>query len=156
MEVTKTRPWLQRGLINGLFAGAVTNIWLLLFFLYDREIALSSPVLLATYVFYLYFMYRAAAVASADDFRSYIRPAFLVFVVANALYYIYYYFLFTRIDPGLIDLQAERLAAEGLLEDIGGRDSLAVTATGTLWSFMSSLLGGFGLSVVIALALRNR
>lgn len=156
METIIKADWARRGVTYGLIAGIATLVWLTAFYWVDRNYLLTSWVLLATWIFYLWAMYRAAAPEQDEQLRTYIRPAILVFVVANALYYIYFYLLFAIIDPGLQDLQIAKLDEMNKLKDVGGPEALRVSALGTFISYCSSLLGGFGLASLLALALRNR
>lgn len=156
METIIKADWARRGIRYGLIAGLATIAWLTGFYLADRGYLLTSWVLLATWVFYLWAMYRAAAPERDEQLRTYIRPAALVFVIANALYYSYFYALFAIIDPGLQDLQIAKLDAMNKLKEVGGPEALRVSALGTFISYCSSLLGGFGLACLLALALRNR
>ncbi len=150
------RYWRERSIKWGLIAGALTVAWLLVFYFIDPALMLRPWVLLATYVFYLVAMYRAAAPERSAELKDYLRPAFLTFVIANLVYYAFNYVMFAHFAPTLIELQAAELEAAGRLGEIGGRDALVVTLGATALSYFSSLLGGFLLAGALALALRNR
>ena len=150
------RYWRERSLKWGLIAGGLTVAWLLAFYAVDPELMLRPWVVLATYVFYVVAMFRAAAPEPSNELKDYLRPAFLTFVIANLIYYAFNYVLFAHVAPTLIDVQAAELEAAGRLNDVGGRQALEVTLGGTALTYLSSLPGGFLLAFLTALALRNR
>lgn len=86
-------------------------------------------------------------VGSPEDFRSSLKTMFFVYVVANIVYYIFFYVLLNFIDPGLIDIQRELMIAREVdLEGI----SLEMTLTKGLFDFCWSCIGGFFLSAIMA------
>ncbi|MEO0876781.1 MAG: hypothetical protein AAFY48_19450, partial [Bacteroidota bacterium] len=82
----------------------------------------------------------------------YIQPGFLTFVIANALFYLYYYFLFAVFDPELVDLQAELLRENG--QDPA--DAIAPTIKSTFFAYAQSLIFGFALAAAIGFILSRR
>ena len=135
--------------------------YFLLFYFIDSKLLFNPFVYWASLGFYLALMWRALQVeaqAAGENFgfQSALRSAFLVFVIANLLYYLFYYLLYSLIDPGLIDLQREAMREsldqqghllseeqrEELLESLkDGR--LAPTVSGVFFTFVRSLIGGF-------------
>ena len=110
----------------------------------------------------------AHAIGEGLDFQTALRTAFLVFAIANGIYYLFYYLLYGLIDPGLIDLQREVMResleqAEGFLneeqriameESIEG-NQLVPTVGKVLFTYAQGLLGGFIFSLGMA-ALASR
>ena len=143
----------------GLIAGIGTIAYFLLFYFIDKELLFNPFVYWVPLGFYLALMWRALQAGEQGQvpgFRDALRTAFLVFVVANFLYYLFYYLLYSLIDPGLIDLQREAMREsldqqghllseeqrEELLESLkDGR--LAPTVSGVFFTFVRSLIGGF-------------
>jgi hypothetical protein len=111
-------------------------------------------------------MYMAASfeivkIPYGQKLRLRIRQAFLTFIIANAVYYIFYYILLNFIDQQLIALQFEILQER--IENMGSAgenlksmykntrpEDLTMTVGKTLFSFGRGLIGGFILSVIIA------
>ena len=146
----------------GFLAGVGAVAYILLFYFFSPRLMLSSVVLWSSLAIYLVAMWMAARRAlevgsELTPFREALKAAFTVFVVANLLYYCFYYLLFTVIDPGLIDLQRELLAER--LEWIGNPQfqpkDLQVTLGNTFLSYCWSLIGGFLLAALTA-ALASR
>lgn len=134
----------------------LTVAWVGGFYWFDRASILQAWIPLSATLFYLVAMYLAAAPTGGTRFLPYLRSAFVVFIVANLIYYSFYFVLFKYIDPGLVEVQAAQLEAEGVLRDIGGRAALQVRLGTTLQSYFFSLLGGFVLAAGTAFILQNR
>lgn len=151
----------------GIFAGGATIAYLLLFYLLDPKLMLNPTVLWSSLLIYVFFMFKVCLKEQGTipdySFRLALKSAFVVFVVANALYYTYYYIMFNWVDPGLIEVQRELIQAN--LERFSGvmgeasknemqknimEDSLAVTPETTFLSFGWGLIGGFMLSLGVA------
>lgn len=157
----------------GLIAGIGTIAYFLLFYFIDKELLFNPFVYWVPLGFYLALMWRALQVGEqgqAPGFRDALRTAFLVFVIANFLYYLFYYLLFGLIDPGLIDLQREVMREsleqqgnllseeqrEEMLKSLDG-DGLIPTAGKVFFTFVRSLIGGFVLALgMAALASRGK
>lgn len=140
------------GLVNGLLAGLITVAVFLLAYWIGREQALHPALWWGSLLIYLYFMYRAGSAATRRDLRAYLQPAFLVFVIANLLFYGFYFYLITGLDPGLLDVQAAQMEAQGRLES---RDAIIPTPASMFLSYCYSLFGGFLLALAVA-AVRSR
>jgi hypothetical protein len=145
----------KEGLINGLAAGGLTVGFFLLFYFTDRALILNPWVWWGSLVIYLVFMFRTVRRTTASSFRESLSSAFLTFVVANALFYLFYYLLFSVFDPGLVDLQREILADHPMWQDNNSRADLSVTIGRTLFSFVYSLLGGFLLALGVGYVARK-
>lgn len=145
-------PWRAAGLRWGFIAGsAVVTLFAAIYFL-NRDFILNRSLWLGSTIIYLFAMYRAQSPVSGEDLRAYIQPGFLAFVVANAMFYLYYYLLFTQFDPGLVDLQAAELSAAG--EDPS--KAQLPTFGNTFFTYIQSLIFGFGMAAIIGFFLRRR
>lgn len=158
----------------GLFAGVATILYLLIFYWINPRLMLSWGVLWSSLLIYLAFMALAvrrlqAISAEHPPFRLALRAAFLVFVVANAVYYLFYFVLFKYVDPHLLVLQQEMMVEttqrfSGLLgvenaEEVSRQfeqNDLQITLANSLFSYAWSLLGGFLLALAVAGALNYR
>lgn len=152
----------------GVIAGAGTVLYLLAFYAASPRLMLSSWVMWGSLIIYLACMAMACrrereAIAGLYPFQSALKTAFAVFVVANLIYYAFYYVLFNVIDPGLVDLQRELVLESmdrygGMLgeenaEELMRRyreEDFRVTLSNTALSFAQSLIGGFILALIVA------
>lgn len=151
----------------GILAGGATIAYLLLFYLVNPKLMLNPTVLWSSLLIYLFFMFRACWEEQRKmenySFRQALKSAFVVFVLANAMYYTYYFIMFNWLDPGLIEIQRELMGEN--LERFSGvlgegnktemqrnilEDPLTVTVERTFLSFGLGLIGGFALSIGIA------
>jgi len=152
----------------GLLAGGVTILYLLVFYFIDPRIMLSSWVLWSSMVIYVTFMVLACRRRQVErdgkiDFKEALQSAFLVFVVANVAYYLFYYLMFSVFDPGLAAIQREIMLEN--LENLGSvldeqqreemlrnlqEQDLDVRPFDLLLSFGQGLIGGFIIALVIA------
>lgn len=121
----------------------------LLFYFFHRPGVLSSGLWWGSLILYLLFMYRAVQELGQTSFRNGVRAAFLVFVIANAMFYVFYYLLFGVFDPVLVDLQREMLTDSPFWQGGDTDMDLTVTIGRTLFSFAYSLIGGFILALAI-------
>ena len=98
-------------------------------------------------------------------FRKALRTTFVTFLVANLLYYGFYYALFNWIDPDLPALQKtmyrefyeqtmEGMELQKNLEKIEALD-FSVTWKTLLYGFGQGAIGGFILSLILALSVRQ-
>jgi len=93
------------------------------------------------------------------DFKKVLRSGFVVYLIANLLYYLFYYFIH-RQDPQLAELQKELMRE--WLPRITPRDKLqkametleaadfSVTPGAAFFSYMRSAIGGFLLAAGLA------
>ena len=143
----------------GLIAGIGTVAYFLLFYFINKKLLFNPFVYWASLGFYLALMWSAVQAEAAGKrigFQAALRAAFLVFVIANFTYYLFYYLLYGLADPGLIDLQREVMKESlersgsmldeeqraAMLESIKG-DKLIPTVGNVFFTFVRSLLGGF-------------
>jgi len=157
----------------GLIAGIGTVAYFLLFYFLHTEWLFNPFVYWVSLGFYMALMWRALQEEEQNsgqllEFREALQSAFLVFVLANFIYYVFYYLLYGLIDPSLIDLQREVMKAsleqaggaldeeqkEELLESIKG-DQLIPTPGTVFFTFVRSLIGGFILAAGMA-AVKSR
>lgn len=144
--------WRARGIRWGIIAGGICiSLFAGVYFL-DRPTILSRELWLGSLLVYVLGMYQAQRFVESDDLKAYIQPGFMVFVVANALFYGYYHLLFSVFDPELVQLQAEMLAANG--QD--PKDAVAPTIGSSFLSYAQSLIFGFGLAAATGFIVRWR
>ncbi len=152
----------------GLIAGIGVIAYFLLFYFISPRLMFNPWVYWASLGIYLALMWKALQDEREEAegpllFRDGLRTAFLIFVIANFCYYLFYYILFGLADPGLIELQktvmleslgqaSNLLPAEQQEEmrrslESGGLD---ITPGRVFFTFVRSLIGGFILSAGMA------
>ncbi len=148
----------------GLLAGVLAIGYLLLFYLVNRALILNPAVYWSSVLFYLVCMYKACLSARSGyggllTFSDGLRTAFTVFLIANLLFYLFYYLLFNYIDPDLVALQeasfrqfAEMMnpeEARPMLEAME-KQGFEMTLTATLFGYAKGAIGGFVLALIVA------
>ena len=93
----------------GLFGAAVVIFYFTLLYVSKKEHFLSPLLQWGSMVIYLFFMYRAAQEdcaqnGTARDFREILRTPFIVFLLINLGYWLFFYGLHLA-DPGLIQTE---------------------------------------------------
>jgi hypothetical protein len=149
---SETYPWRPAGIRWGIIAGGIVVTLFAAAYFLNREWILSRGLWLGSTLIYLLAMYRAQEPVRGQDVKAYIQPGFLVFVVANALFYFYYHLLFAVFDPGLVELQAVALEAAG--QD--PTKAQAPTFGTTFFAYVQSLIFGFALAAGLGFILRAR
>lgn len=145
----------RQAIINGSLAGVLTVGYFLLFYFLDRAYLLNAWVWWGSLIIYLAFMFRVVQQLDTTAFRQSLQAAFLVFVVANAIFYLFYYLLFSVFDPGLVDLQRELLQDNPLWQGGNTEVDLSVTLGRVIFSFAYSLIGGFILALLVSAVARK-
>jgi len=156
----------------GIFAGLGTVVFLFLFYWIEKELMLSPSVIWSTIVLYLIGMYMAAAEVRRDnggyiDFRSALKAAFIVWIVANAIYHAYNYLLFNFLDKDMLNVQKsymhkqmeemDGLISEDYLEVLNNNiEVLSYDLTQVIFAYVSSLIAGFLIAAFIARIVRRK
>ncbi|MBP7273989.1 MAG: DUF4199 domain-containing protein [Saprospiraceae bacterium] len=86
----------------GMFTGVATVIYFLLFYFIDKPLLLHYGVFWSSMIVYLVGMYFAYKSAS-NNFESQLKNCFTVFLIANLIYYVFYYIMINIIDISLQD-----------------------------------------------------
>ncbi len=150
VQSTAAEAWQGTGGKNGLLAGVYRTAAFSMAYALNPALIFHAAWIWGTYVIYVALMFRATFASEEKEFREVVRQPFVVFIVAQLIFYLFYYILFTFIDPGLYDLQLKLLAEAGQLPNRAERESLIITPANYFFSYLLSLIGGFALSSVIA------
>jgi hypothetical protein len=144
--------WRQDGIRWGIIAGGIVVVLFASVYFVQKELVLSRGLWLSTYVVYIFAMWKAQSKVEGTELKSYIQPGFMVFVVANALFYFYYHLLFAVFDPELVKLQGELMATQGY----DPKDAVMPTVGGSFFAYAQSLIPGFLLATSIGFILSRR
>ena len=83
---------------NGILAGVAAIGYVSLFYYIKKDLIFSATYTFSSLVIYLIFMFQAVKTLGKEDFRTVLRTAFGVFILANVVYYAFDYVLFNYID----------------------------------------------------------
>lgn len=149
----------QKILLNGIIAGIAVIGYVLLFYYMDKKLALSASVRFSSLLVCALFMYLTIKDVREPDFKVLLRGAFAVFLIANALYYVFDYVLFNIIDKSLMDMEKE-MAIEmyrpstpiNELYDMeqGIRNAQAHNFSSNLMQFARWTILGFGVALLVS------
>ena len=154
----------------GLLTGAITVGLFALFHQLNPRWILQPLFYWGSLVIYLLGMLGVCLLEKRNGqgilpFRQALQTAFLTFLIANLLYYLFYYFLFNTIDPHLAELQRQvylefyeqnfsGLELQKHLQGLEDKD-FSVNAKVLLIGFGQGAIGGFLLSLLIALTVKQ-
>lgn len=174
----------RTGIRFGIFAGILTVLVSIGAYWINKELYFSTWPSVIMWIIYLYCMRQA----SIDTRRIYLsqvdvteqpyhfslalQAPFLVYLIANAFYYLQYYAMFNWIDPGMTqvaqDIAVSTLTSmDNYLGSFLDQDKLdmmieaaqnsdySVTLGSTLFNLASGLIGGFLISCIFALVFRT-
>lgn len=156
----------------GLIAGGLTVLYLVIFYFIGKRLMLSNGVAWGVVVIYITFMVMACRRDRelSDDygFRRALRSAFVVYVIANAFYWLTQFLLFNVFDPSLagiqeqLDVERAQWMAQYMPEDKGREmiqqvreQEFTLTVSNTLLSYSWGLIGGFFVSVVVGMVYKK-
>lgn len=145
----------QKAIINGTAAGLLTVGSFLLCYFSKQALLFNLWLWWGTLVIYLVFMFRTVQQLDTTSFQHNLRSTFLVFVIANGLFYLFYYLLFSVFDPGLVDLQREVLQDHPEWPTDNTKAVQAVTIGQIFFKFVQSLIGGFLLAILVSVVARK-
>jgi len=106
----------NRGFSNGLLAGLLSIIVLLVLYFIDMNIYMKWGGYIL-YVVYIYFMYKAGKESRDDQdgfisFGKVLGPIFLTFVVSSFVVFLFNYIMYNFIDQSLLDMMQEQAVAQ--------------------------------------------
>jgi len=169
------------GVRYGLLGGAVVVFYFILLYSIKQEYFLSLLLQWGSLGFYLLFMWQAAKVDCAAngisrDFREILRTPFIVFLLINLCYWLFYYALHLY-DPSLLQAETEMgiKAINEQLKEIAGdpektnllhqqleKAEMALKSPQVqplgdiITSMFIGALGGFGLAAGVAALIRSK
>ncbi len=169
------------GVRYGLLGGAVVVFYFVLLYIVKTELFLSPLLQWGSLGFYLLFMWQACKVdcasnGAARDFREVLRTPFIVFLLINLCYWVFYYALHL-FDPSLVQVEmmmemkgiqaqidggvGDPQQANMLRERLGGLEkNLQSPPAQPLGPIVTRMfigaLGGFGLAAAVAAIFRSK
>jgi hypothetical protein len=146
-------------LIFGIVAGIATVGYYLLFYMMQPDWMLGGGVYFSSLLIYGVGMYAAIKDKVEVDFKSLLRSAFIVFLIANVVFYIFDFVLFKIIDPGMAERQANLAIAmlephtpiEQQVEMRKNIENTDLHSFGYIaYRYAKGTLGGFGIAAFVA------
>ena len=151
----------------GLIAGGSVVLYFLLFYFLDKLSMLKMWVAFVSVIIYFFFMVIAIKEQRTIkddmiDFREAISVAFQTFIIASALYHIFFFYIM-KVDAELvemlkqitIDFQKRYFADQDLADIEKNLEGYSISFSDVLLSFAQRAIGGFLLSVLIAATMRR-
>ena len=153
----------------GLIAGIGTVLILLTAYFIDKRLQLSPGVVWSTSIFYIVGMAMAAIEERKDkggfiSFKEALKAAFIVWMVANAIYHAFNYFHFNYFDPEMLQIQKDYVLetlemgvfSEEMVEQMAEKtEEIKYDILTTIRGYIMSLVFGFILAAIIARLVRR-
>ena len=150
---------------HGFLAGIATIVYAFSVYSFQKAGFFSTWFYVSSLVIYGVAMYFAAKKAISEDFKGVLRTAFSVFLVANALYYVFDFILFNYIDKSLSVFQADAAIAylksstpleEQIIMEENIRSADIHNAFTLFKNYLRGAIGGFGLSVLVSYLVKRK
>ena len=155
----------------GIFTGFGVILYLLAFYLYDKTMMRSAGVLWSTMIIYFIGMFLATMAVHRNrkeeesPLAQMIATPFVVFLITNAYYALFFYWIMNVYDPELLRIHQE-LTHQEMLDFYKGMDIVAQvkknkledytpTLGATFFQYFKGAIGGFSLSFLIGLIIRR-
>jgi len=126
---------------------------------------LSMWVYWTPLIFYLFFMSKSCLEKRASHggnliFKDAVRTAFVTFLVANAVFYIFNFLLFNFVDPEMVDIQMEmakelypkilpKEQAKDMIQTMK-KEGFEMSLPNSIFAYAKGAIGGFVLSLIVA------
>ena len=155
----------QRIFIHGIGTGIVTIAYAFLIFTAQKQGFFSSWFYVTSLFVYGFGMYLGAKQVIFEDFKGVLRTAFSIFLVANALYYVFDFVLFNYIDKTLAAFQADAAIAylkpntpleEQIKMEENIRSADIHNVPSLLKNYLRGAIGGFVLSVLVTYLIKRK
>jgi hypothetical protein len=165
------------GLRYGVFGGLSVVLYFLSFYYSQKNLFINPVVQWTSMIIYVLCMYRAAREDFAlhgveRDFRLLTRTPFLVFILINLAYWLFYYSIHLA-DPELLAMETQaQLSAlqQQIAAGVGDpeqanlireqiqflqKEGMSMTLGPVLMQMARGAIGGFGLASVLVILLKN-
>ena len=146
----------------GLMAGGSVVLYFLLFYFLDKQSMLKMWVAYSSILFYVIFMAKSVSdqrnlFEDIISFRDAISVAFLSFIIANVIYYVFYFFII-KSDPELLEMLKESTIDfyQKMGQDTAEIEKkFEVGFSSIFLGFARGAIGGFILSLIIGGTMRR-
>ena len=148
---------MQRTPLTGIYTGLAIIVYLLVFYFIDRSLIVNPFVYWGTLLVAVIGMASAVKrVRSAQgekiEKKEALKTAFLVYVIAMAFFYVFFFAMLRYIDPSLTALQKAAMEKAG--QDTSQID-FTMTIGKTISGYVISLIGGFLVSYLLASVMKR-
>jgi hypothetical protein len=167
----------QLTLKYGIIAGLLVVFVMLGFYLFDKALIFNTFVYYGSLIVPLLAMWMLGTqlqLSQNIDFPALLRQVFLVFILSEIIYYIWYYVMVNYIDTGLLEFQKQQMLASyqamranatdikeiqswnEMIQLLEKNGLPSVSLTSVLLQMGRGIIGGFILSYVVAFLLNRR
>ena len=147
---------MSKTIINGIIAGAIAIFMFVVAYLIDRELIFNPILYWASMFPFIVMMWLSIrdAVTIGDEHKSLLRAGFVCFLIANAVYFIYYFVMMKYVAHDLHVLKIEEMNKAMMeLDRLPGAATEPLNTNITLWgvllSYFQGAIGGFVLSLLL-------
>lgn len=153
---TETRI-MQRTRLTGILTGLSIIAYLLIFYFIDRALLINPFVYWGTLLVAVIGMAYAVRKVRSDqgeiiEKKDALKHAFLVYVIAMAFFYVFYFTMLNYIDPSITELQKAAMEEAG--QDTSKID-FSMTFGKAFSGYIISLIGGFLVSFLMASVMKR-
>lgn len=156
----------------GVICGLTVVTYFLVLWMLHKELLWDFWAFNASWLPYFYLVYigvKKYHIQNPEtEFRFLVREGFIVYLIAQIIYYLFYYLLFFEIDPGLLELQKSielekveetrgilgEQRADEMLRNLK-EGAIGMTTGSLIRQFVPSLLPGFAMSAIFALIVKK-
>lgn len=158
----------------GIFAGLSTILLLGCIYFYSvffltKQLMVHPYVTFGRFLVYAIFMYLSIKTflklsPGEKPFKELIKPAFVCFLIANLVFYVFYYIMFKWLDPDLMEASNKYMADYFEKQDVklqpGKRevlttDSQSIGLSSTIFAYVREIILGFIIAAILSIFRRN-
>lgn len=158
---------------NGLYAGILCVLYFIGIYLYsesslEKQLMVHPYVTFSRYLIYLVFMFLSVKNLlkhiKTKELSALIKPGFITFLIANLVFYIFYYLMFKYVDTTLMDASMEYMldyVPESKPQGVPGKVnpmaevSNDIRISSTIFAYVREIILGFIFAGILALILRR-
>lgn len=148
---------MQSTRLIGIYTGLAIIVYLLIFYFIDHSLIVNPFVYWGTLLVAGIGMASAVKKVRSEqgeriEKRDALKIAFLVYVIAMAFFYVFFFAMLRYIDPSLVEFQKAAMEKAG--QDVSGVD-FTMTLGKTVSGYIISLIGGFLVSYLMATVMKR-
>lgn len=162
---------LNRDVLYGVAAGVSTILFSSAMYSIDKELFIGSMAFWVNTIILILFaglamMHSRSGLEELAGFKDLLKVGFIVYMIGNLIYYIFYFIMMTEVDPGLVEIQKAQ-AIEFFIRRAGGDETAEIvkyaqnkdyswTFANTLFAYARGIIFGFVVSAILSLMLKEK
>lgn len=161
----------------GIAAGIGTVLFLLSCYYIDKALIFNTGIYYTSLIFSVIAMWLVGSNIMNNyeaEFPAVLRQVFLTFLIADIIYYVWYYMMVNHIDVGLLEYQKNQMLAAyqalkakttdieeakqwtQMIQDLENNGLTAISISNVMLQMARGVIGGFLLAYIITFALNKR